>query len=85
MRCVPPETSAIDALQPQEVGDLILEDELGGLLVAEALADAEEQPLAHLLADASALGPLPCSPCAWISNSSSSSASAIDRVRPDVR
>ena len=44
--------SATDALQAEEIGNLILEDELGRLLGAEALADAEEQPLADLLADA---------------------------------
>ncbi len=47
------DVSAAVRLQAQEVGDLILEDELGRLRVAERLADAEEQLLADLLADAS--------------------------------
>ena len=64
--------------------NLILEDELGRLLGAEPLAHPEEQLLAHLLADRQAR-PAPPSPCAWISNSSSSSALPIERARPDVR
>ena len=38
-------------LRAQELGDLVFENDLGGLLFAETLPDAEEQLLANLLAD----------------------------------
>src|SRR5690606_26435426 len=47
------------ALQTEVVGYLVLEDELGGLLGAEALPDPEEQPLAHLLANRNTRGKPP--------------------------
>src|SRR4030095_12750940 len=42
------------SLEPEEFGNLIFENELGGLLGAEGLSNPEVRPRAHLLPDAQA-------------------------------
>ena len=52
MRLAEPVVSgARGGLQAQEVGELVLEQELGDVALAELLAQLEERPVADLLTD----------------------------------